>query len=124
MMIGPKKCNPAFTLLELLITMVLLVVGVISVVGALAAGVAADQSVESQAVALALAQEGMESVKAAGFDAVAAQPRGAVDGFSSYDREVAVSGSDPKHVTVSVYWTFKGQEQHVDLDTLITDPSP
>jgi prepilin-type N-terminal cleavage/methylation domain-containing protein len=113
-----------FTLLELLITMVLLVVGVVSVVGALSAGFAADQNVGSQAVALGLAQEGMESVKAANFNSVVAQARAAVSGFDGYDREVTVSGTDLKHVMVSIYWTFKGQEQHVDLDTLITEPAP
>ena len=113
--------NRGFTFLELLITIVLLVLGVVPVVGALAAGVAADKSVEMRVLALTLAQEQMESVKAKTFATVASQARSAVSGFSGYDSEVVVSGTDPKAVTVNVYWMFQGHSQQVTLDTLIAN---
>ncbi|MBF0522287.1 MAG: hypothetical protein HQL24_04435 [Candidatus Omnitrophica bacterium] len=121
---GPGVHGDGFTLLELLLTVALLVVGVVSVVSALSAGVTTDQSVEGQAIALTLAQEEMETLKDSSWASVSAAGQSQVSGFPDYNQEILVSGDDPKEVTVNVYWAFKGVQQKVSLVTLLTNPSP
>lgn len=115
----------AFTLLEVLITTILLIVGVVAVVKALADGTSVDYTVEGRAVALQLAQEEMEQQKdAVAFFDIVAKSRGAVSGFTEYQRDLLISGSDPKQLTVNVYWTINGVEQKITLQTLLTNPTP
>ncbi|MEI6438476.1 MAG: prepilin-type N-terminal cleavage/methylation domain-containing protein [Candidatus Omnitrophota bacterium] len=112
-----------FTLLEVLITTVMLVIGVIAVVKAIADASSADHAVEGKAVALLLAQEKMETLN---YNAAVAESKAVVDGvsFPQYSREVTVSGTDPKKVTVTVYWTPLDVEQSVYYSTLFANPSP
>lgn len=119
-----RHCH-GFTLLEILITVLLLIVGVVAVVRAMGSGTSADYYVEAQAIALQLAQEQMEEVKALPFSDIGEIPRGDdIDGFPGYQREVLVEGTDPKTVTVNVYWTLKDTEQLVTLQTLFTNLTP
>jgi prepilin-type N-terminal cleavage/methylation domain-containing protein len=116
--------NRGFTILEMLLAAVLLVVGTSAVVGTFGMAMSADAGMEASAVALALAQEEMESIKDAASWA-------AIDGFASartqlgapfagFDRQVTASG-DPKEVTVTVYWKVKGVDQQVSLATLMSN---
>jgi len=60
----------AFTLLEILITTVLLIVGVMAVVKVITDATSIDSSVEGRAVALALAQEKIEIVRNTAFGSI------------------------------------------------------
>ena len=130
------KCRRAiygsgFSLLEVLISMLLLVSGVVAVVKVMADGTTVDQNVENRAVATQLAQEQMEWVKSSSFPGIPdrAKTKGAVDladpnSFPEYQSEVLISGTDPKQVMVNVYWMTKGIEEKVTLQTLITNLTP
>lgn len=115
-----------FTLLEILITIVILVVGVVVLLQMFSIGMFADTDVENAGLALNLAQEKMEQIKdAISYKAIDdfASARGEEDlgdDFADFDREVTVSGN-PKQVNVIVYWTVKGQDQSINLVTLFAD---
>ena len=113
-----------FTLLEILITIVILVTGGVILAQILSTGIFADSEVESSGVALRLAQEKMEEIKdAASYAAVDGYAAGRANiggDFADFDRQVTVAG-DPKQVNVIVYWNSKGQERNINLVTLLAD---
>lgn len=117
-----------FTLLEMLVTIVLLTVGITSILQMAAIAIFADTNLENVTIARYLAQETMEEIKgAASYSDIDnfILTRSSLTGvgnkdFVDFDREVTVSG-DPKQVNVTVYWTVKGQDQSVELVTLFTD---
>ncbi|MBF0331028.1 MAG: hypothetical protein HQL17_03765 [Candidatus Omnitrophica bacterium] len=96
----------------------------IPVVATLAAGVSADHFAEGRSLALTLAQEQIEILKAGSYAGIISSSGVAVAGFTDYQRQVTVSGGNGlKHVTVIVDWTFKGQAQQISVDTLVADPA-
>lgn len=113
-----------FTLIEMLITIVLLTVGVTSVLHMFSMAMFADAQAEKAVIARYLAQEAVEEIKDAASYAdidTFASARSSLSGdFADFDREVTVSG-DPKQVDVTVYWSTKGQDQSVELVTLFAD---
>ncbi len=113
-----------FTLLEILITIIILVVGVVVPMQMFSMGMFADTDVENATIALNLAQEKMEEIKDASsyvnIDSFASARANLGGDFADFDREVTVAG-DPKQVNVIVYWTVKGQDQSINLVTLFTD---
>ena len=118
-----RRCG--FSLLEILITTIILAVGVIAVVKALADGTSLDHNVENKVVASLLAQEQIESQMSVGsFSDIVGKAKADVDGFPGYKSEVMISGIDPKQLTVNVYWTTKDGEQKVTLHTLLTNLMP
>lgn len=117
-----------FTLLEMLVTIILLTVGITSILQMAGMAIVADTNLENVTIARYLAQETMEEIKgAASYSDIDnfILTRSSLTGvgnkdFVDFDREVTVSG-DPKQVNVTVYWTVKGQDQSVELVTLFTD---
>ena len=111
-----------FTLLETLVTIVLLTAGIVSILSMVSTAMFANTNVEKATIARYLAQEKMEEIKdAASYADIDTSARAALTGdYADFDREVTVSG-DPKQVNVTVYWTIKGQDQNIDLVTLFTD---
>ena len=118
------RVKTGFTILEMLISVVLLVVGTVAVLDMFGIGMSADANTENSTIALALAQEEIEAMKGAGnWNAIDsfASPRTNIGGnYSDFDREVVVSG-DPKTVRVITYWTARGSTQTVELATLFTN---
>ncbi len=116
--------NRGFTLLEALITIVILVVGVVALLQVFSIGMFADTGVENATVALNLTQEKMEEIKDVSFyfdiDSFVSARANLGGDFADFDREVTVSG-DPKQVNVVVYWTVKGEDQSINLVTLFAD---
>lgn len=113
-----------FTLIEILVTIVLLTAGIVSILQMLSMGMFANTNAEHATTAFYLAQEKMEEIKDASSYAnidTFAVARATLSGdFADFDREVTVSG-DPKQVNVIVYWMAKGQDQSVDLVSLFAD---
>ena len=107
-----------YTLLELILAMILMVMGVMGVVQAMVMGIATDQVVENRSVAIFLAQEAIEDMRNTSFASVASVTRAQVSGFPDFDRQIVVTGTNPKQVTVTVYWTLKTVEQHLDMVTM------
>jgi len=116
--------NKGFTLLEILLTMVILVIGIMALLEAMNTVLFADGQTQHNLIAVQLAQEKMEEIKSVGSYAAIdgfIQARANLGGhFADFDREVGVSG-DPKTVEVSVYWGPASQEQRLQLVTLMAD---
>lgn len=116
-----------FTLLEVLIAIVIFTVGVVVVVGLFASGLVSSADAENTTIAMNLAQGKMEEIRNLAFADDPTEPKADITGFSGFQREVEVDApgvdpdiSDLKHVTVTVYWTFKGDEISVPLETYIS----
>lgn len=116
-----------FTLLEILITIVLLTAGLTSILRAMSMGMAAESSVagsENNAIAKYLAQEKMEEIKDASsyanIDSFVAAKAALSGNYSNFERAVTVFGN-PKEVNVIVYWMVNSIEQSIDLVTLFAD---
>ncbi len=113
-----------FTLLEMLVTIVLLTVGIVTILQMMSIAIFADTNTENATIAYYLAQETMEDIKDASsysdIDTFAASRAALSGNFSDFDREVTVSGA-PKQVNVIVYWSVKGQDQSIDLVSLFAD---
>lgn len=116
-----------FTLLEILIALILFTVGVVAITGLFASGMFSGSDAENTTIAMNLAQRKMEEIKNLAFASIADEAKADVSGFSGFQREVAVTAplvdpdmSDLKHVTVTAYWTLKGDEISVPLETYIS----
>ncbi|MBF0618953.1 MAG: prepilin-type N-terminal cleavage/methylation domain-containing protein [Candidatus Omnitrophica bacterium] len=112
-----------FTLLEILITIALLAAGIIPIITVLSTGISAERSIESRAVALALAMEKMEGVRDTAYAGIAAVASTAVASFTdySYKIDVASPAANLKQVTVTVTWVFKGANQALSLSTYVAN---
>jgi prepilin-type N-terminal cleavage/methylation domain-containing protein len=120
-----KSSVKGFTLLEMMISVVCLVVGISTTLQVLGMSLAADAAIENKIIALSLARQKLEESKNsssyANIDLLVSARASLGGDFSDFDREVVVGVSDPKQVTVTVYWTAKGGEQDLTLATLLTD---
>jgi len=123
------RSHQGFSLLEVLLTVVLLTVGSIALMRALSLGVFADTLIENNVIALNLAREKMEEIQNESvFSSIVDENRNSNEAglgtFSQgYDREVNVTdiASDLKQIEVSVFWTVKGQEISLDLASYKAD---
>ncbi|MBN1805988.1 MAG: prepilin-type N-terminal cleavage/methylation domain-containing protein [Sedimentisphaerales bacterium] len=124
-MSGGLRIIKGFTLIEMLIAIVLIVVGLATLMGTMSVGMCADASLEYRLTALNLANEKMEELKDAAFGSiVVGSETGSAIGFDWVDQRI-VSVDEPygpnllKDVTVTVQWTQKGSTQSVDVETFI-----
>ena len=114
--------NKGFTLLEILLAVVLLTFGIVAVVSVMSKGLYIDTYVNNKVIALNLAQDKVEEIKAMDFADIADEALATVSGFTGYTREVDMTAlqTDLKKVVVNVYWEYKGVNQAVTLVTLIS----
>ena len=117
---SPKN---GFTLLEILLTLLLLGVGVVSLVSAMTLILTSGGINESELVAVNLAREKIETLKNMSYSSIANETKAPVSGFTSYQREVAVtvSSANLKQITVTVYWNHKTTELSKNLVTYRSD---
>ena len=71
--------------------------------------------------ALAIAQAQMEQVMNTDPDAIAASGPAADPTFPNYTVTVAVAGTNPKQVDVTVAWTPQGGQTSLTFTTLVAD---
>lgn len=104
--------------------MTLFVIGVVVIFHLFSLAINADTSIENRGIALQLARERMEQIKAAAsygdIDSYAGVRAPVGGGFPIFEREVTVV-ADPKQVVVNVYWDEKGDEMALALTTLMAD---
>ena len=112
-----------FTLFEVLLTIFLLTFGLVALAEAVSVGLAAGGDQENQLVASQLAIEKMEDLRNKSYANVANETKAAVSGFSSFQREVAVTTpqANLKQATVTVYWYHKSDELNTSLVTYISN---
>lgn len=116
-----------FSLLEALIAVVIFTVGVVAVTALFGAALVVSVDAENTATATGLARKKMEELRNLSFAEIVDEPKAAIDGFPVFQREVEVTApevdpdmSDLKEVTVTVYWTFKGDEVSVPLKSYLS----
>jgi len=111
-----------FTLLEILIALVLFTVGVVVIAGIFSSGILSSSDAENTAIAMSLAQRRMEEIRNLAYADIASEAKDDVSGFSGFQREVTVSEPEAglKQVIVTAYWTFKGDEIGVPIQTYIS----
>lgn len=116
-----------FTLLEILIALIIITSGVVVIVGLFNTGLISSLDAEKTTIAMNLAQRRMEEIGNLDFANITDEAKAGVSGFAGFQREVEVSDpagapttDDLKEITVTVYWTYKGDEVNVSLMTYIS----
>lgn len=112
-----------FTLLEILISLIILTLSFVMVVGLFGTGLISGQDAENTAIAMNLAQRRMEEIRNLAFASITDESRATVSGFSAFEREVAVTQPETglKQVTVTVYWTSKSSDVGTSLVSYISN---
>lgn len=109
-----------FTLLEIILTVILLTVGVLALSQAFNIGMLASTDTENVDLALNIAQAKMEELRNTAFANLASNGPTADSNFSNFNVTVTVTGLDPKQIVVSVDWNVQGtaSSTNVQLTTL------
>ena len=119
---GVRTGKKGFTLLEVLITVLIMGSGLVFILQALSSGLFTSSINENEIIAINLAQEKMELIRNldyAGYAGIIAEAKTAVPGFTRFTREVAFTTpvTNLKQVTVTVYWFNKAVETSTSLVT-------
>ena len=103
--------NPArgFTLIEIILAVLLFTIGVVAISQALNTGILASSDAENVDLGLNIAQAKMEELKGAAFASLSSSGPAADSNFSNFNVTVAVTGTDPKTIDVTVAWNVQGQ---------------
>ena len=104
----PSFLEKGFTLLEILITIMVLGIGVFAIFEAFSTGVLSSTEVVNTDLALNLAQAKMEELRNTDFASLASNGPTADLNFPNFNTTVSVTGTDPKTVGVTVAWNEKG----------------
>ena len=117
------RTQSGFTLLEVLLTVVLIVVGFAFISQAIGQSLFAGSENENVLVATFLAQNKMEELRNTSYAGVANQAKVVVSGYSVFQREVVVTTpqTDLKQVSVNVYWFSKASELNISLVTYVSN---
>lgn len=121
--------NHGFSLLEILITIIILTIGVIAITRAFSAGMFASSGIESVELALGIACAKLEDIYGTtGGVANEVLHDVSSDGFvgdiyqnQNFQVEVVTDDNDPEQVDVNVYWDTKGGQTSVTLTTLVAN---
>lgn len=112
----------AFSLIEVLITLIVLTIGVVAISRAFSTGLFASTDIENVDLALNIAQAKMEQIKNTAFASLADSGPTADSNFSRFNVTVNVSeGQDPMQVAVTVSWSVKGGQNSIILTTLVAN---
>lgn len=111
-----------FTLLEVLLTVVLLVSGWVALSQALSTGLFASGQNEAELIAVKLAQEKIEEVRNLSYAAIANEAKAVVSGYPAFQREVKITipQANLKQIEVAVYWFSKATELNTSLITYVS----
>ncbi len=112
-----------FTLLEILLTIILIVTAFSALSQAVSSGFFSASENENDLVAVHLAQEKMEELRNKSYSTVVNETKAVVSGFSAFQREVIVTTpqTNLKQVNVIVYWFSKASELNVNLVTYVSN---
>lgn len=118
-----RSRSQGFTLLEILVTLIVLAIGGAALSEAFSTGVLSSTDVENVDLALNIAQAKLEEIRNTSFASIASSGPTADPNFSNFNVTAAVSGTDPKQVDVTVEWNVKGGSESVALTTLVSNCS-
>lgn len=115
------KCR-GFTILEVLVTIVLLASGVIAIAWAFSTGMFAATDIENTDLAINIAQAKMEDVKNTPFGSLADSGPTPDPNFTNFNVAVNVAeNTNPMQVDVTVTWQVKNQDVSITLTTLVAN---
>ena len=110
------------TLIEILISLALLSVGIISITSAFSTGISASGDSENVATALNIAQKKMEVIKNTAFANISNGSAAADPIFTGFNTSVnAATGQNPMQVNVTVSWRAKDGNTSITLTTLVAN---
>ncbi|MFH1771505.1 MAG: hypothetical protein ABH872_01700 [Candidatus Omnitrophota bacterium] len=116
------KRKTGLTFLEILITLVIFSVGVISVIKAFNTALFSSRETEYIDTALNIAQAKLEEIKNTSFAGLSDSGPAADSDFSEFSVTVDIAeGDDPMRVDVVVSWNTKGGAANITLTTLVSD---
>lgn len=112
-----------FTILEVLISTLIVGVGMFALMEAFNRGYLASGQAEDYVLALSLSQERMEDLASLSFGAVSSAAKTPVNGFPEFDQDVSVTSvhADLKEVAVRTYWDVPNGENSVSLTTYVVN---
>lgn len=124
-LVTSRRAEGGLTLLEVLITLLMLTVGILGVGGLAVTTVQGNDAAGKLSAATVLAQDTLESARTAGYDAAPAlagtEDYGSISGHSAFRRVVTVADATPgtwmRTVTVRVEW--EGGAHQVTLASII-----
>jgi prepilin-type N-terminal cleavage/methylation domain-containing protein len=117
-----KTKNNGFTLIEILISLVLLTVGIISITSAFSTGISASGDSQNVATALNIAQKKMEAIKNTAFANISSSGPSADPVFSDFNSAVSAAiGQNPMRVDITVSWRAKAGDTSITLTTLVAN---
>lgn len=110
-MLGSSK---GFTILEAMIALVILSIALLALLRVMPMGLKASKLGEDLTTATLLAQMRMEEIKRGGYANIPNETSESIaPGYDArYEWQAISSGSDPKEVTVSVWWPYKAGSDH------------
>ncbi len=120
-----KSCaaSRGFTLLEVILTILLVTGGFVVLLQALNTGLFVSSDNESQLVAVNLAQEKAEDIRNTTYASIANEAKAVVPGFTTFQRDVVVTTpqTDLKQATITVYWNSKDVELDYSVVTYVSN---
>jgi prepilin-type N-terminal cleavage/methylation domain-containing protein len=110
------------TLIEILISLAILSIGIVSITGAFSTGIGASGDSENVKTALDIAGKKMEALKYSAFANLSNSGPSADINFPNFNTTVQVSaGQNPMQVNVTVSWKAKGATTSITLTTLVAN---
>ena len=114
--------DKGYTLVEILVTVSIIVIGVVFIAKAFNVGMYAQSDAESVSTALNIAQAKIEEIKVTSFGSLADSGPTADPDFSNFNVTVNVAeGQNPMQVDVTVFWQTKGGQAAATLTTYAAD---
>jgi prepilin-type N-terminal cleavage/methylation domain-containing protein len=127
MMLKRKRKEEGFTLVEVLVTIVVVAVALMALLSVFIYGFNLLSRMKQTAIATQCAQEELENIRNLTFDEIIALGASFTNDSltllenSSGVRTIEDSvGEDIKKLTISVFWTYRGQNMRKDIVTYIT----
>ena len=130
----PQLTKSGFTIVEVLIAMVVLLVGVLGVIQLFPAGLNASKESKNETITSDLVQAKLEELKAMNYDDVSSEGRARVstdqaNPYYKFERQTVVSYVDTnlapsvqdtglKKIVITGFWPESGQEQSVSATLL------
>ncbi len=116
--------SKAFTLLEVLLVMIILIAVFFPLLQMLSRGLVASDEVKGTNTAVIVAQKKMEEIKNTAFASISSETKTTVSSYPAYSRQVNVTTpqTNLKDVQVIVYWRpGSGQEMRVSIESFISN---
>ncbi len=126
-MLKRKRKEEGFTLVEVLVTIVVVAVALMALLSVFIYGFNLLSRMKQTAIATQCAQEELENIRNLTFDEILALgPSFTNDSLTLLENSSGVRtiedsvGADIKKLTISVFWTYRGQSMRKDIVTYIT----